>query len=140
MKDPEFIELRNKFLFAVFIAIVFAVPLLFFVYKTYSNTNVLSKINKKDTFTILVINKNCDTCKVVDDILHSNKVKYVKLNRDTNKNYDEIMKKMGVLNKREEFPIIIYVEEGKMKANLFNINNEEDVTDFLNSHNIINSK
>lgn len=140
MKDPEFIKLKNKFFITVFVVLVFSIPLLFFVYKTYSNSNIITKINKKETFAILVISNECNTCEFVKDILDSNNVRYTKLNRSTNKDYNRIMNKMGITNKREIFPIIIYVEDGRMEANLFNIVDENSVTSFLESHGLINSK
>lgn len=140
MKDPEFVKLRNKFLFAVFIGLLFTVPLLIFVSKTYSSSNVLNKINKGKTFTILVVNSDCDMCDSVDEILDNSDVDYLVLDKSTNKDYDEIMNKLTIVNKREKFPIVVYVEEGKMKAYLTNITNDDLVNQFLESHSLVNSK
>lgn len=140
MRDPEFIQLRNRFLFGVLIVLVFAVPIIIFLVRTYGSSNVLSKINKDDTFTILVTSNDCDKCKLVNDILKENNVKYSKLNRSTNKDYDEIMQKLDIENKREEYPILIYVKDGEMQANLFSIETESNVTDFLEFHGLNNSK
>lgn len=140
MKDPEFVKLRNKFLFAVFIGLLFTVPLLIFVSKTYSSSNVLNKINKGKTFTILVVNSDCDMCNSVDEILDNSDVDYLVLDKSTNKDYDEIMNKLTIVNKREKFPIVVYVEEGKMKAYLTNITNDDLVNQFLESHSLVNSK
>lgn len=140
MRDPEFIELRNKFLLGMLIVLVFAIPIIIFLVKTYGDSNVLSKINKNETFTVLVTSNDCDKCELVNDILKKNDVKYAKLNSYTNKDYEEIMQKLEIENKRDEFPILVYVEEGQMKANLFSIDNEEMVIDFLNFHKLNNSK
>ena len=140
MKDPEFVKLRNKFLFAVFIGLLFTVPLLIFVSKTYSSSNVLNKIIKGKTFTILVVNSDCDMCNSVDEILDNSDVDYLVLDKSTNKDYDEIMNKLTIVNKREKFPIVVYVEEGKMKAYLTNITNDDLVNQFLESHSLVNSK
>lgn len=140
MRDPEFIELKNKFFIGMGIVILFAIPIMIFLIKTYGNSNVLNKINKKDSFTILVVSKDCDNCSMVNSALKKNDVKYVKLNSSTNKNYEEIMKKLTIENKSNEFPFIVYVDEGIMKANLFSIESEKDVVEFVEYHGLNNSK
>ena len=140
MRDPEFIELKNKFFIGMGIVILFAIPIMIFLIKTYGNSNVLNKINKKDSFTILVVSKDCDNCNMVNSVLKKNGVKYVKLNSSTNKNYEEIMKKLTIENKSNEFPFIVYVDEGIMKANLFFIESEKDVVEFVEYHGLNNSK
>ena len=140
MRDPEFIELKNRFLFGVGIVILFAIPIMIFLVKTYGTSSVLNKINDDETFTILVTAKSCDNCNLVKDILKDNNVKFVKLNSSTNKNYEEIMKKFKLENKREEYPILIYVKDGEMQANLFSIDTKENVEDFIEFHGLNNSR
>ena len=140
MIDPEFIKLRNRFLFAVLIGVVFSVPLIIFLNKTFSSTNVLSRVRKEDTFVILIENKKCKMCKKVDNLLDKNSVDYVRLNRDKNKDYDQILKDLELVNKREEYPIVVYVSKGKMIANLFNISNVKELEEFIESYYLINSK
>lgn len=140
MKDPEFIKLKNRFLFCMLIFVVFAVPIIIFLVRTYGDSSVLSKLNKKESFTILVTSNECEKCDLVKDILKDNRVDFVKLNSFTNKDYEEIMKRLKIVNKREEFPILIYVEDGVMKANLFLINDKSSVTNFLEFHGLNNSK
>lgn len=140
MKDPEFIQLRNRFLLAILIAVVFSVPLFIFLNRNFSDTNVLSRVRKKETFIILIENKKCKLCEKVDNLLDDNSVDYVRLNRDKNKDYDKILKELDLVNKREEYPIIVYVSEGKMVANLFSIVEVDEVDEFIKNYNLVNSK
>ena len=140
MRDPEFIELKNRFLFGVGIVILYQIPIMIFLVKTYGTSSVLNKINKDETFTILVTANSCDNCNLVKDILKDNNVKFVKLNSSTNKNYEEIMKKFKLENKREEYPVLIYVKDGEMQANLFSIDTKEKVEDFIEFHGLNNSR
>ena len=140
MRDPEFIELRNRFFFGIGIVVLFAIPIMIFLVKTYGTSKVLTKINKDETFTILVTEKNCDNCGLVKDVLKENNVKFVKLDSSTNKDYKEIMKILKIENKRNEFPILIYVKDGEMHANLFSINSEKMVNDFIEYHGLNNTK
>ena len=50
------------------------------------------------------------------------------------------MKKLTIENKSNEFPFIVYVDEGIMKANLFSIESEKDVVEFVEYHGLNNSK
>lgn len=139
MKDPEFIELRNRFLIGILIAVIFSVPLFVFVYKTFSSPQVLTKIEKGDTFSILIVAEECENCKLVENILDNKDIKYLKVNKSTNKDYASIMEKLGIKNKNDSFPIIVYVKDGKMVGNLMNIDSEKEVEGFLNFHKIISS-
>lgn len=140
MRDPEFVELKNKFFIGMGIVILFAIPIMIFLIKTYGNSDVLNKINKKDSFTILVTSRDCDNCSMVSSTLKKNDVKFVKLNSATNKNYEEIMRKLTIENKSNEFPFVVYVDDGVMKANLFSIESEKDVVEFVEYHGLNNSK
>ena len=140
MRDPEFVELKNKFFIGMGIVVLFAIPIMIFLIKTYGNSDVLNKINKKDSFTILVTSRDCDNCSMVSSTLKKNDVKFVKLNSATNKNYEEIMRKLTIENKSNEFPFVVYVDEGVMKANLFSIESEKDVVEFVEYHGLNNSK
>lgn len=140
MKDPEFVKLRNRFFFAIFIGLLFTIPLLIFISKTYSSSNILNKINRGKTFSVLVVDQNCEMCKTVEDVLDSNNVDYLVLNKSTNKDYDEIMNKLTIVNKRNRFPIIVYVKDGKLNAYLTNITSEDLVNQFLESHSLSNLK
>lgn len=138
MKDPEFVQLRNRFFLGVIISLAVAIPLIIFFYKSYANSDVLNLINKKETFTLLITSNNCDNCKLVKDALDSHDVDYKKINRDTTKDYDTIIQKLQIENKREVYPIVVYVEDGSMKANLLNISSSEMVGEFLTFHKLVN--
>lgn len=140
MRDPEFVELRNKFFFGMLVVIIFAIPIMIFLIKTYGSSSVLTKIEKDEDLVILVTANTCDNCDLVKDILKDKDIKFSKLNSSTNKDYSEIMRKLDIENKRGEFPILIYVEDGEMKANLFSIDSKEKVEDFIEFHGLNNSK
>lgn len=139
MRDPEFVELRNKFLIGILIAVVFTVPLFIYVYKTFSNPKVLTKIDKGETFSLVIVSKDCEKCGLVEDILDSKNIKYLEVNSSTDKNYKSIINKLGIKNTQNSFPVIVYVKDGKMAGNMMNINSENEVLGFLEFHKIINS-
>lgn len=140
MKDPEFIQLRNRFLFAILIVLVFAIPIIIFLNKTYSDTDVLARIKKNDSFVILIEKKDCKLCNSVNKVLDNNSVDYVRLNRDKNKDYEFVLKRLELINKREEYPIVVIVSNGKMSANLFGISTVDEVLEFIKNNGLVNSK
>ena len=52
MRDPEFIELRNKFFLGIFIFLIFAIPIFFFIKNKLfiSDSNITKAINNKKTY------------------------------------------------------------------------------------------
>ena len=138
MKDPEFIELRNRFFAGVFVSLLFIIPLFIFMYKTYISSDAMTMINNKKTFVMFVVSNNCSECDLVKDLLKDKNIKFTTVNSDTNKDYSAIMSRMTILNKKEKYPFIVYVEYGKMKANLFDITSESDLDEIFSFINSLN--
>ncbi len=137
MRDPEFIQLRNRFLLGVGISLCLAVPLVIFLYKSYMGSSVLNKIDKKEDMVLLITSNDCDKCKSVANILDDRDVKFSKMNADTTKDSQTVMEKLEITNTREVYPIVVYVKSGKMVANLYVENNEGEVVEFLKFHKIV---
>lgn len=138
MRDPEFILLRNRFLVAVGVALVFAIPTLLFVVKSFGRevTDVLKGLNEKEDMLIYVESNDCIGCLEVKQILEDKNVDYMVLNIDKNTDYEEIIRKIGISKKVVEVPSLIYVEDGDMVANFMGIKTQDDVLSFLEVHNI----
>ncbi len=136
MKDPDFIELRNRFFIGVFVALIFCIPLIIFFARGSSNGKVLNRLSKDESFVLLISSKECETCSLVEDILDNRNVDYEEINNYSTNNYDDIMLKLKITNSNESFPILVYVEKGETKAYLNNISNESMINDFLKFHKI----
>lgn len=134
MKDPEFIELKNRFLIGIFICLLFMIPLFIFMYKSYISSDAMTMINNKKTFVMFVVSNDCSDCFLVKEMLKDKNIKFTTVNSDTNRDYSAIMSRMTILNKEKSFPFIVYVEDGKMKANLFDINSEKKLNEFIEFH------
>ena len=138
MRDPEFILLRNRFLVAVGVALIFAIPTLLFVVKSFGRevTDVLKGLNEKEDMLIYVESNDCTGCLEVKQVLEDKNVDYMVLNIDKNTDYEEIIRKIGISKKVVEVPSLIYVEDGDMVANFMGIKTQNDVISFLEVHNI----
>lgn len=136
MKDQAFEDLKKRFFIGVLVALVFCVPLVIFFARGSSNGRVLNKLNKDESFILLINSKDCDKCSLVEDILDNRNIDYEEINNYSTTNYEDIMLKLKIDNNNESFPILVYVESGETKAYLNNINNEGMVNDFLKFHKI----
>lgn len=142
MRDPEFIELRNKFLIGVVVAILFAIPVMIFVYKSFNvkESDVLTNIKKKEDMVIFLSSNTCDLCSGVEDILKEKNVSYLTLNIDKNVDYKEVMRRFHISEKVVEVPGIIKVEDGKMVSNMMRISDKNELNEFLDFHELLNTE
>ena len=137
MRDPEFIELRNKFLLGIGILIIFAIPIFFFVKnKLYMpDSKIMKYLKKNDSMVILVIENKCDRCNKSREVLNELNVNYFILNKDTERDYNSIIRKLNI---EDEIQVqsIIYVDEGNLYSYIYNIRNKKEITDFVENYNL----
>ncbi len=136
MKDPAFEDLKKRFFIGVIVALVFCVPLVIFFARGSSNGKIINKLNNDESFVLLVNSKECDKCGLVEDILDGRNIDYEVINNYSTNNYEEIMLRLKISNNNDNFPILVYVENGETKAYLNNISNDSMVNDFLKFHKI----
>ena len=139
MRDPEFIELRNKFLLGLFIFLVFAIPIFFFIKNKFyvSNSDIYNSINKKNDMLILVVENKCDKCNESKKILNNIDINYYILNKDKQKDYIQILNKLNIHKKEIVSPTLIYIKEGNIYAYINNIKSEEEINSFI-ENNVLN--
>ena len=95
--DDETKEILKKILLGIIISIIIFVPMVLFFKNRFTNveTEVLKKVNKKETFFVLVYNNNTNI-KELEEYFSSNRIEYSKLNNSTDYNYDTILRKIDV--------------------------------------------
>ena len=137
MRDPEFIELRNRFLIGLGICIVFMVPFFFFLKNKLINTSkVIEAINRKEDIVLLVTSKDCSNCKIYKKQLTNLGVNYIETNRNKDKYYEEILRKLNVVKTDIIPPTIIYIKEGALYATLVEIKTKEELTIFVENYHL----
>lgn len=136
MRDPEFVQLRNRFFLGLAISLCLAIPIFFFLYKSYISSSVITKLNKKEEMVLLITSNKCDKCNQVRDILDDKKIKFYKMNVDTTKDSADVLKRLGITNERNIYPIVVYIKDGEMVANLVVSNKISEVNEFLKFHKI----
>ena len=133
MKDPEFIELRDKFLKGLGIVLIFIIPFIIFMVKKFNveDSKVIKKINNEENIVLFVENAKCSTCESIEKILNNLNVEYEIINSSTSKDYKSVLKKLDITTTDIAVPTIIYIEEGKVNTILPSIETEEEITSFV---------
>ncbi len=140
MDNPEFIELRNKFLFGLFIAtiIVIAGVLLFTKKFGDKRSTALEQINKNETFLLLVVDsKNCNNCRDLKSKLNSLNINYIQYDIHKSSDLDDICYKLGINKNNFTAPSLIFIKDGDKEASILDISNTEEMEIFLNSYGFI---
>ncbi len=133
MNDPEFIELRDKFLKGLGIVLIFIIPFIIFMVKKFNveDSKVIKKINNEENIVLFVENAKCSTCESIEKILNNLNVEYEIINSSTSKDYKSVLKKLDITTTDIAVPTIIYIEEGKVNTILPSIETEEEITSFV---------
>ena len=133
MKDPEFIELRNKFLIGLGVVLLFCIPLFIFIFRNFNNEKSdISKELKEDKSVLIFIESNdCSKCSLINDALKEYGLKYYILNSDRSSEYEEIITSLDLDKNVVVAPAVIYVQNGEMYSNIVDINNVDELDDFM---------
>lgn len=134
MNNPEMIELKNKLIFGLIVAIIIVIPigLLFFNKLSDFNSKVYRELRKNETFLVLLINSNdCSNCNEISKILEDNNVSYYRYDILKQSDYADILKILDLDAEIVNVPALIYIKDGKMEANMMNITSTDMVMDFL---------
>ncbi|MBQ6476972.1 MAG: hypothetical protein IJI43_00860 [Bacilli bacterium] len=130
MKDPEFIELKNRTLITVLVVLIFASTLIAFMIRLLNNgNNLYKKISNKETMYVLLVSKECKRCNAVEDVLFDNKIKYYTL--DKNDGNTERIYNMIELDDEVTDPCLFYIKKGKLDSYLDNIDDQGELEDFI---------
>lgn len=140
MNNPEFIELRNRFLFGLFIAtiVVLAGVLLFSQKFGDMRSDALEEINSKKTFLLFVVDsKNCSNCPAISNQLNNLNVHYTKYNLYRSRDLDDVCFKLGISKDNLKAPSLVYIEEGSKVGSILNISSDDVVEKFLDNYDLI---
>ena len=133
MKDPEFIELRNKFFIAALIIGIFATTLIVFIFKLNGSSSLIyNDVKQKKDVLVLVVDKDCDKCNAVGEVLKDNNIKFKKMDRYKDNKTKLIYQKIG-LDDKIITPCILNIKKGKLDSYFDNIDNKIELEEYLSS-------
>ena len=136
LNDPEVIELRNRIVLGIVIALIFVVPFTFFFINklTEKDTKIVKRIKNGESMIILVSNKEVSNEVEIDDILSEVKIKYYKVTDQSNKDYESLLKTINMPSTDIVPPTVIYIKDGNLTASLVDIKNISDLILFLENY------
>ena len=84
MRDPEFIELKNRFLIGLLVSLFIGVLLFLFYYRSYNfrDGDIYIQIKNSDKILVFVEDNDCIKCRDIKKALDDSKNKYIVYNRD----------------------------------------------------------
>ena len=134
MNDPEFKEILKKAIFALSVALVFIIPIFFIFKNKLSSTpnTIIKDIRNEKTFILYITKEKCNTCKMLKKELSD--IKYKELNKDKNKDYNEIIMKLELDDSKLYIPALIYINKGKVESYIVDIKSKEDINNFLSNY------
>ncbi len=134
MRDPEFIKLRNRFFLSVVVTVIFIIPVIILVLNKFSSSKseLLMNVSKEKSL-IIYISDNSKKSKELEKALSN--ISYFKLNVGDD-DFKEIMLRIEMNSEFAKAPGLIYVEKGKMSANIVDIDNENEIYLFIEKHNL----
>ena len=134
MNDPEFKEMLKKAIFALSVALVFIIPIFFIFKNKLSSTpnTIIKDIRNEKTFILYITKEKCNTCKMIKQEL--SEIKYKELNKDKNKDYNEIIMKLELDDSKLYIPALIYINKGKVESYIVDIKSKEDINNFLSNY------
>ena len=133
MKDPEVIELRNRFTIGICAAILFCIPAILAYNNFFGNNHskVYKMILAKDNFVVMLEGKKCSKCDMVKSTLDSKGVSYFEFNIDKDDDYYKILKRFNLREEDVSAPGIMFIVEGKLNSFMFDINSESEVLKYI---------
>lgn len=137
MEDLELIELKNRVILGIIVALIVAVSVFFFFRNRFSDfrSDVLRSIRKDETFFIFFTDSNnCSNCLEVLDYLDKLGVKYYKYDVDVERDLDELSYSIRLNKDLIAPPGIMYIEEGKALGNIMDIDDMEVVESFIDRY------
>lgn len=136
MEDEAFIELKNKFLIGLVVALIFIIPLVIFFYRNIPSTEstITKSIDKKKDIIVLITDSKHSKYK---NIMNQVNIKKITIDKYKDSEYLDLLDKLDIAEKDIVIPTVIYIKKGKQYATLINIKKEEELQEFLNEYEVI---
>lgn len=133
MKDPEFKELLHKAIIIAVIVLLIIITVFFLFYNKMmgKQDDVLKNIKKEKTFVVYIIKNNCKNCDAIKKEISN--IKYNEL-REGNKEYIEIINKLGLEDSNIKSSALIYIKKGKTYSYIVDMQEKQEIKNFIKNN------
>ncbi len=132
-KDEDLIALKKRIITGLLVGIAVVIPAVFcFGYRfNHDVKSAYYRIRKQDSFVLFLYDsKNCNNCRTLKKDIKSRNLDYVFFDIENKDQYD-ILKQEISLYDDIEYPVIVYIDKGKVSLFKENISNSSEIDTFL---------
>lgn len=128
--NEEFIKFRNGILVVLAVTLVCIAFVILLFGKGMSGGPISRKMSKKESFLIYITNSNCENCDKIKKFLDDKNVSYEEIYENGNQ-AKKIFKEYDFVLDESISPAVIYVKKGKIYSNLVNLEDTEELSEFI---------
>ena len=116
--------------------ILLIILFILFIYKLYGieESKLYQKTQTNDTYLMVYVTKECDTCQDVEKRLRDNSIIFYELNLNKERRTTEILKKFKIDREKLKAPALIYIKDGKLYAYIDDIKDVETFNKFVEDY------
>ena len=106
------------------------------IYKLYGieESELYEKTKTNDTYLMVYVTKECDTCQDVEKRLRDNDIRFYELNLNKEKRTTEILTKFKIDREELKAPALIYIKDGKLLSYVNDIKDVETFNSFIKEY------
>ena len=130
--DENLKDLIRNIFFVIVVIAIFTILIIFLFYnKIEGDSSIENNINNNKDMILLVHKSKCSLCGQIKRELWKNSMFIEEINSSTNKRYHTILKKLGISENDIVEPSLVVIREGRVESILVNIQNIDDLKDFI---------
>ena len=132
MEDEEVKLLIKRLKIAFLIILITIGPLLLLLISSSGKDTgkAVKRINKKESFYVLVFNNKTKN-KKINKVIKDSNVSYEMINTDKASYYSEFLGRLGMNRNDIIEPTLIYIKNGKLYSSLVDIQDIKDIKTFI---------
>ena len=131
--DIELQELLRKLGVALVFIIIFGILFALILVNIFlpKDSKVLSKVEKKETFYVLIDDNKCTRCKKIKEILKEQEIEYIEINIDKSNYYKRFLRSISSSENDVVIPSMMFIYKGELESTIVDIKDEEILNSFI---------
>lgn len=135
IEDEELMSLFKRLGVAGIILLMFSILVVIFFIRKFNpgDSKILKEVKSGKEIYILIDNNSCNKCNKIKNILKENDIYYYEINVDRSSDYKELYSFLDINKNEIDIPTILYIKNKKFSASIVDIENEDNLVEFLNN-------
>ena len=138
--DEELSDLFRNLGFAIVLIILFLILFTYVILHRFGGeeSSIENKIIKQQDMILFIHQTKCDNCREIKKKLNSHMIYFDEINSNTEKRYQTILRRLNISSKDIVEPSILIIEKGNVVSILVDIQNMDDLEEFIEYNNLSN--